>query len=251
MADQLAPVLWRAIDANGNAVASAEANWYETGTTTPLTVYSDAGLTTPHASPQVADSEGIFSQVFIAEGTAAKVVVTQPSGGATLYTIDPVPNARVSDTDITGTSLTLTGDISVAGVGGFYHVTKDADQTRNSTTTLADDSALTISLPVGRFTFEAVLFSAAGAGALKYGWTVPASTSMRWNTPQSTPALYLNETQTLTVSDTSTNGIMTELKGNVRILTAGTFALQWGQNASNAADTSVLLNSWMRLQKLE
>ena len=146
---------------------------------------------------------------------------------------------------------TFSGNNTFTGVGGFFHAVKGADQTRNSTTTLADDSALTISLPVGRFTFEAVLFSAAGAGALKYGWTVPASTSMRWNTPQSTPALYLNETQTLTVSDTSTNGIMTELKGNVRILTAGTFALQWAQNTSNAADTSVLLNSWMRLQKLE
>lgn len=116
MADQLAPVLWRAVDSNGDPVASAEANWYESGTSTPLTVYQEDALSTPHASPQVADSSGIFDQVFVTAGTAAKVVVTRPSGGATLYTIDPVPltstggvaASTISFSPVTGNSATDT-----------------------------------------------------------------------------------------------------------------------------------------------
>ena len=224
-------------------------------------VYSlPAGSTVTNGDTSDASDLNTPLQDLETDANTARPVVAGGTGATTalgaMQTLGATDATQTGDHTFSGAltfsgNNSFTGNNTFTGVGGFFHAVKDADQTRNSTTTLADDSALTISLPVGRFTFEAVLFSAAGAGALKYGWTVPASTSMRWNTPQSTPALYLNETQTLTVSDTSTNGIMTELKGNVRILTAGTFALQWAQNASNAADTSVLLNSWMRLQKLE
>lgn len=103
MADQLAPFVWRALDPNGVQVAAAEATWEVSGTTTPLTVFQNEGLTTPFPSPQVSDSSGVFDQPFIAPGTAAKVTVRRPGGGEVLAILDPVP-------------LTSTGGLSAASV---------------------------------------------------------------------------------------------------------------------------------------
>lgn len=74
----------RAFDENGDVVASAQALFYEAGTTTPLTVYSDSGLNTAHNSPLVADSAGVFPQAWFDGATNIKVVVTDPDTGADL-----------------------------------------------------------------------------------------------------------------------------------------------------------------------
>lgn len=110
MADQLAPVYWRALDSNGDFVPSAQAYWYVSGTTTPLTVYQDEALTSAHATPQLADASGVFDQVFVASGTDAKVVVKDPSDSSTLYTIDPVP--------LTSTGGAAASNITFAAVTG-------------------------------------------------------------------------------------------------------------------------------------
>lgn len=75
---------------SGVIAGGAKAYFYETGTTTPVTVYSDAALTTPHADPLVANSAGEFAQVFYGGGTALKAVI-KTSAGTTIATIDPVP----------------------------------------------------------------------------------------------------------------------------------------------------------------
>ena len=81
----------RALDANGDPIPGALATFFETGTSTPITVYTDSGLGTPHASPLVADAEGVFAPVFTDGATAVKVQMTtaglvQVNG----YPIDPV-----------------------------------------------------------------------------------------------------------------------------------------------------------------
>lgn len=58
----------RALDANGDPVSGAKLYVYEAGTSTPATVYQDAALTTPHASPIVADSDGIWGPIWAAVG---------------------------------------------------------------------------------------------------------------------------------------------------------------------------------------
>ena len=77
-----------AISANGTLVAAATAEFFLSGTTTPVTVYTDLGLTTPHDTPVVADGNGFFPAVFFSGG-AIKAVI-KDTLGATLYTIDPV-----------------------------------------------------------------------------------------------------------------------------------------------------------------
>lgn len=76
MADQIRFTPVQVFDANGAPVSGAKAYFYQTGTTTPLTVYSDEALTTAHASPLVADSEGVFPAVFFNGSTSVKVDVT-------------------------------------------------------------------------------------------------------------------------------------------------------------------------------
>lgn len=90
MANQIIVALPRVTDANGVAVSGAKALFYQTGTTTPVTVYSDEALSVAHASPLVADSGGHFAQVFYGGATAVKAVVKDASD-VTLYTLDPAP----------------------------------------------------------------------------------------------------------------------------------------------------------------
>ena len=95
MASQL--IIPRQLDANGDAVSGAKANVYETGTTTPVTVYTNTGLSIAHANPIVSDGNGYFAQAFYGGSTALKVVVTD-SADATLVTYDPVPLVSLSTT---------------------------------------------------------------------------------------------------------------------------------------------------------
>ena len=86
----------RALDANGNPVAGARAFFYTSGTTTPVTVFSDAAEQTPHPSPLLADAEGVFPPVF-RSGQPIKVDVQTP-GGESLngFPLDPVLTAPAS-----------------------------------------------------------------------------------------------------------------------------------------------------------
>lgn len=57
-----------ALDSNGDIVSGARAYFYERGTFTPLTVYSDEAAAVPHPSPVVADSAGVFPAIFTTVG---------------------------------------------------------------------------------------------------------------------------------------------------------------------------------------
>lgn len=95
MADQALFDNIRALDAAGDPVAGAEAYFYESGTSTPLTVYTtSAGSSgSAHPSPLVADANGMFSAVFVEQ--TCKVDVQDPDTGSSLpgYPKDVVPNA--------------------------------------------------------------------------------------------------------------------------------------------------------------
>ena len=79
-----------ALDGNGVAVPGALAEFFESGTTTPETVFSDTALTTPLPWPVEANGEGRFPPIYHS-GVSLKVVVKTP-GGVVLpgYPVDPV-----------------------------------------------------------------------------------------------------------------------------------------------------------------
>lgn len=106
MADIVSPAPWRALDANGNPVAGAQARFFRQGTTTPLTVFSDVAGATPHPVPLVADSSGTFPAIFNTSAFNVKVDVTHPVTGSSLPGY-PVDFARMSSTQ-TGAASTQT-----------------------------------------------------------------------------------------------------------------------------------------------
>ena len=78
MARLFGDTILRALDANGEPVSGGRAYVYLAGTTTPVTTYSDAALTTPHAYPVVADSSGVFAPIYVLAG-AYKVAIKTPA----------------------------------------------------------------------------------------------------------------------------------------------------------------------------
>lgn len=62
------------LDASGDPIAGAQLEFYDAGTTTPVTAYSDAALTTQHAFPIVADSAGVFAAIYLPNGVYKAIV---------------------------------------------------------------------------------------------------------------------------------------------------------------------------------
>lgn len=111
MANQIIAAPPRATDANGASASGAKAYFYQTGTTTPVTVYTDEDLTVPHPTPVVADSGGKLPQMFHSGSVKLKMVVTD-SSDVTLYQLDPC--------------LSISGQSSQAENIGFSPVTGNA-----------------------------------------------------------------------------------------------------------------------------
>jgi len=110
-------ILPRALDANGNPAPGAKAWFYNTGTTTAQTVYSDTALSTAHTQPVVADSNGVFPQVFGVGATALKVVLTNAAEVALPEgTIDPVPTSTISTSTAGSIPFTPTAGIAQTNV---------------------------------------------------------------------------------------------------------------------------------------
>jgi hypothetical protein len=98
------PPAFLARDANGAPVSGAKLFLYVTGTTQPLASYTDAGFTTLHPWPVVADSSGVFPSVYVNAATL-KVLVTTPNGAA-------LPGYPVDGVDPEATFFTLSGALS-------------------------------------------------------------------------------------------------------------------------------------------
>jgi hypothetical protein len=61
------PYGWQVENANGVPVSGAKVYFYQPGTTTPRTTYSDDGLTVPASNPVIADSAGWFNTYLSSE----------------------------------------------------------------------------------------------------------------------------------------------------------------------------------------
>lgn len=89
--------IFQAVDANGAPYSGALLYFYQTGTTTLLTVYQDDDLSIQHLNPVVADASGRFEAVYLAE-TEYKIVL-KTSAGVTIDTVDPVLGALSANAD--------------------------------------------------------------------------------------------------------------------------------------------------------
>lgn len=91
------------------SLSGAKARFYNSGTTTPRTVYTGQAEAVAHPVPLVADANGVFPQVFVSGG-AVKVVVTK-SDDSTGYTLDPCVKTAASGSAASLISFSPTVDI--------------------------------------------------------------------------------------------------------------------------------------------
>jgi len=114
----LPDIAWQGFDDNGDPLDSGLLYTYVAGTSTPLAVYSDVGLTTPHANPVVLDAAG-RKTIYLTPATAHKFIL-KTSAGVTIKTQDNVTvaaaNAVVSKVTVAG-GLTKTYTGATDGTG--------------------------------------------------------------------------------------------------------------------------------------
>lgn len=68
------------VDSNGDPVSGAQARFFESGTTTPITVYTTEVGDIAHPTPLVADGDGVFPAAFHTGSTNVRVVVVDADG---------------------------------------------------------------------------------------------------------------------------------------------------------------------------
>ncbi len=117
------------IDSTGAPYASAEANFYLTGTTTRTNTYTDNARTVASANPVVADSAGQFAAIYMDPAITYRCIITQASGGSTIDDIDPVQAPIISS------------DITSADAGGYYAGTDVEAQLQDIGLNYADRTA--------------------------------------------------------------------------------------------------------------
>ena len=133
-----------ATDFNNTRLNAARLNVYQAGTTTPVTIYQDAALSTPSTNPAITDSSGRLT-VWLDSNQGAQKIVLEDSGQTTQYfTQDNIvvgdnpnlvvlpallgdQNLRTTDTPVFA-GLTVNGNAAVTGVltPGTLTVTNNA-----------------------------------------------------------------------------------------------------------------------------
>jgi hypothetical protein len=114
MADLLdfAPV--RVFTSNAAPGAGYIARFFQSGTTTPVTVFSDVSLNTPWGTSVTADAEGVFPAVF-SSGGAIKATIETPAG-AVVATIDPVQSIAGNAASAESVTFTPTPELPFTNV---------------------------------------------------------------------------------------------------------------------------------------
>ena len=146
-------------------------------------------------------------------------------------------------------------------MGPHLIVRKTADQSVSSSTTLVDDSDLV--LPVGAsevwyFRFFLV-YTAAAAGDLKYGFTFPTSGDLRLSVIAADSTGSITITQLSTTTSPSSTGTLSGATSYLTVpiegvfvnsSTGGDLTLQWAQVTSSGTATTVKAHSTLWAVKL-
>jgi hypothetical protein len=116
---------FQAVDSNGNPYSGAKLYFYQTATTTPITVYQDSGKIASHTNPVVAGTDGLFAPIYV--DTDTYKIALKTSADVTIQTVDPLyapllPSSTSPVPFASGTvslpSITFTGDLDT----GIYRI---------------------------------------------------------------------------------------------------------------------------------
>jgi hypothetical protein len=176
-------------------------------------------------------------------------------------------DALIVDGTLTASSsLTVSGALTVGGVGQTLRAHKTANETVTSSTTLQNDDHLTVSLDANSVYRIYMLLSFGGitAGELKTSWSTPSGATgnkhcmgpgsdstardstgatMRYGTHNFTTTVNYGCNDTALFVHAVEQGIVTTT-------TAGTFVLQWAQQASSTTGTTIAAGSYLIAEKI-
>lgn len=144
-------------------------------------------------------------------------------------------------------------------------VRKTADETRTSTTTMANDTSLTIGVQAsaayaltGYVIYSQNLAASATTG-IKIGWSGPASATLQWTSGGTDGPTSLTGQDVTSQTLASTRSLPSNLGTFMTAIpfgylatagSSGSLSLQWAQVASNATGTIVRAGSWLRLRRI-
>lgn len=134
MTDSVAvfPPGFRLEDETGVPYAGAVVRFYDSGTSTPKTVYADASLSTALGTSVTCDSAGYptsngTTKTLIYTGTASYKVTAETSGAVTIWSHDDVKGAVVSDT---GTAVDAATYETVVETKSLDYTVVEGDQSK-------------------------------------------------------------------------------------------------------------------------
>lgn len=89
------------VDASGNPRSGARAYFYQSGTTTPITVYTTAAYAVPLTQPVEATASGLFPAVYVNPATATTYkIVVKTSSDTEIYSEDNIPVSILSASEV-------------------------------------------------------------------------------------------------------------------------------------------------------
>lgn len=145
-------------------------------------------------------------------------------------------------------------------------VKQTSGPSRASLTTLTNDAELAgISLEVGTFKVDVLLYATGTTGDLRTAWSFTGAWSgtraclgpgpatelqSQTDAPMRDNALALGTAATYGLNNATTPAVIREVSYNVVVTTAGTMAVQWAQETSDVSATSVLLGSAVEVRRI-
>jgi hypothetical protein len=163
--------------------------------------------------------------------------------------VDTLDGANVKLTgnqSISGVKTFSSGISVTAGLGSDRFALKTADTARDTTTTVAADPHLAVSVEANAvYVLEANCVWTQGGGGFRLDFTAPASAEMVWTDNDGFGILALGTDNTFSATTGAT------MKGAMRIAgTAGTVTLRWAQSTSNAAATTLKEGCYLWLRRV-
>lgn len=216
-------------------------------------VVADAHLESANAFGAIADAENAFavrnngSTRFIVDGDGDVWIgnageIEMDDGSGNVLTVDAVHSSASTMTIPDGDSTTT------------VHEYQNGDLTATANTTLANTD---LAFAVGAnevWGFQVLLFYDAPIPAdLKVGWSLPASTTMKWDEADNLNSPIFDETDT---DDAPGAGVGTDaMEGYEGVIatagTSGTVTLQFAQQTSDAGTTTFQSNSYLIAWRLD
>lgn len=242
--------------------------------TLPLVTDTDAGLApaTGGGTTNFLRADGTWAApsagaTDLAYTAATRVLASSTGADATLPLVTST-DAGLAPASGGGSSNFLRADgtwAAPAGGGGasWTAIFKPTDETRNSTTVLADDGALLVALDASStYAIRITAFLSTSATpdskyAMAYSGSVASAFFYRGNQAPGAGVgsgnLFTVTTETIPASqdiDGGTGTTIIIIEGIVNTTTAGTLSFQWAQRVSNAANTIVRAGSYLEYCKV-